>query len=83
MAVSDEERVRDVIVGKLAWSGDRSELTDDYPLIENHVLDSLGMIQLVSLLETEFGIPVADEDLVPGNFQSVGAIAAFIASKRS
>jgi acyl carrier protein len=80
--VSDEDRIRDLIVGQLSWNGTASELTDDYPLIENHVIDSLGMIDLIGHLESEFGISVGDEDLVPDNFATVSALAAFVESKR-
>ncbi len=80
--VSNEQRVRELIVGTLNWNGSPADLTDDYPLIENHVIDSLGMLELIALLEKEFGIAVDDEDLVPTNFASIEAIAAFVESKR-
>lgn len=80
--VSNEQQVRELIVGNLNWNGSPADLTDDYPLIENHVIDSLGMLELIALLEKEFGIAVDDEDLVPTNFASIEAIAAFVESKR-
>jgi acyl carrier protein len=79
--VSTEERVRDLIADNLRWGGTKSQLTADFPLIDNHVVDSLGMITLVSVLEDEFGIDVEDEDLVPDNFATIGQIAAFVDSK--
>jgi acyl carrier protein len=81
--VANEEQIRDVIVENLNWTGARDELTDDYPLIEKHVIDSLGMLKLVSLLEERFGIEVADEDLVPTNFWTIGEIASFVESKQA
>ena len=80
--MSNEQQVRDLIVGNLNWNGSPADLTADYPLIENHVIDSLGMLELIALLEKEFGIAVDDEDLVPTNFASIEAIAAFVESKR-
>jgi acyl carrier protein len=79
--VSTEQRVRDLVADKVRWSGDRSRLTADFALIDNQVIDSLGMISLVSALEEEFGIDVDDEDLVPDNFATIGQIAAFVDSK--
>jgi acyl carrier protein len=81
--VSTEDRVTDLIADNLRWGGTRSELAPDFPLIENHVIDSLGMLTLVSALEDEFGIDVEDEDLVPDNFGTIGQIAAFVDGKRS
>lgn len=79
--MSTEQRVRDLIADNVRWGGDRSQLTADFALIDNQVIDSLGMISLVSALEDEFGIDVDDEDLVPDNFATIGQIAAFIESK--
>ena len=81
--MSTEQQIQDLIVENLGWSGPRSELTDEYALIEKHVIDSLGMLELISLLEKAFGIEVADEDLVPSNFATIRAIATFVESKRS
>ena len=40
----------------------------DYPLLEKQVVDSLGMIRLISLLEDEFDVGIDDRDVVPSNF---------------
>jgi len=79
--MSTEQRIRDLIDDNVRWGGDRSRLTADFALIDNQVIDSLGMISLVSALEDEFGIDVDDEDLVPDNFATIGQIAAFVDSK--
>jgi acyl carrier protein len=77
-----EDNVRRFIVDELHWDGD-GRLTDDYPLIENHVVDSLGIFQIVSWLESEFGIEVLDEELVPEHFGTIAGIAGLVQSKRS
>lgn len=47
-------------------------------LLEEHTLDSLSMITLVSELEDEFDVEISARDIVPENFQTVGAIAELI-----
>ena len=47
-------------------------------LLESAILDSLGILDLVTFLEQEFSITVADDELVPENFQSVDRIVAFV-----
>ncbi len=69
------DRLRDFIVDELRWSGPRAELTDDYPLLENHVIDSLGLFRIVDFLEREYGVEVGDEELVPSNFATLSTIA--------
>lgn len=76
------ERLRGFIVAELGWTGAAGELTDDYPLIDNDVLDSLGIFQVVTFLEEDLGVTVADEDLVPANFATIGAITR-LASRRA
>ena len=72
---------RDLIVDHLRWNGSRTELTDDVSLIEKHVLDSLDMMKLISLVEEEFEIEIDDCDVVPANFETIGQIAALVEKK--
>jgi acyl carrier protein len=76
------EKVRDFIVDELRWSGPREELSADYPLLDNGVIDSLGLMQIVQLLEDECMVEIADGDLVPENFASLAAIENLVESKR-
>ena len=79
--VSTTERIRSIIVSDLSWAGEPGQLTADYPLLDNHVLDSLGIYQVVSFLQDEFGIDVETADLVPDNFETIGAIERLVSSK--
>ena len=51
------------------------------PLLESGMLDSMGVLEVVTFIEKEYSIDVSDEDLVPENFQNIDRIAAFIQSK--
>lgn len=75
------ERVRDFLIDEANWDGDRAELTDDLPLIENHVIDSMLLLRLVAWLESEYGIAIGDADVVPSNFGSIERISRFVAAK--
>lgn len=77
-----EDRVRRFIVEELNWDGVPGELTSDYPLLDRQVLDSLGIFQLVSFLEDEFGVEIDDEELVPEHFGTLGSIAGLVNAKR-
>lgn len=81
MTVGDA--VRDFIINELHWGGNGQVLTQDYHLIENHVVDSLGLFTLVTFIEEEFGIVVDDEELLPENFGTINAITALVERKRS
>ena len=47
------------------------------------MIDSLGMLKLVSLIEEEFDVEIDDDDVVPANWQTIRDIAALVESKRS
>ena len=50
-------------------------------LLDFGVVDSTGMLQLVSFLEETFSIKIEDEELVPANLDSIDNTAAFVAGK--
>ena len=57
-------------------------LDETTSILEQGILDSRGVLELVAFVESEFGIAVSDEELVPANFDSIAALAQFIARKR-
>jgi len=81
--VSTEERIKNLMASNLHWSGSWSDVDEDYPLLEKQVVDSLGMITLIGLLEDEFGVEIDDGDVVPGNFRTIRQIATLVESKRA
>ena len=54
---------------------------NDAALLNNGLIDSLGILEVVTFLEKEFGITVADEDLLPENFGSVQNLSNFVQQK--
>ena len=59
------------------------DLRNDDPLLESGIVDSMGVLDLVSFIEAEFGIAVADEELTDEYFGSIGRIAGYIESKQN
>lgn len=74
--------IRRYVTEEMGWSGDPQVLTDDLDLIDHHVLDSLAVVELATLLEQKYGFRVEATDLVYHNFHSLGAIAKFVENKR-
>jgi acyl carrier protein len=74
--MSATDRLRTFIVDELGWRG--PELTEDYPLLENRVIDSLGLFRIVGFLEAEYGVEIDDADLVPENFATLAKIAELV-----
>ena len=58
--------------------GEEGGLDDNTDLIGREVVDSVGLLRLVSFLEEQFHIQIQDEDLVPNNFRSPLAIEGLV-----
>jgi acyl carrier protein len=81
--MATEDTIRRFILDELTYAGDPAELDDvDFPLLDNKVIDSLGLFHMVTFLETEFGVEVDDEELVPDNFGSLRLIAQLVERQR-
>lgn len=50
-------------------------------LLERGLIDSVGIINLVSLLEETYRIEIDDDDLMPENFDSLNAIKNYVENK--
>jgi len=79
--MSMEDEFREFFVDAVAWDGSPDALTDNYPLLENEVIDSMGIFQLVEMIEQRYDVTIDDEDLVRANFQTTGSIVRLIGSK--
>ena len=72
------ESVTEFITQEIIHGSAGKDLDPDLSLLEEGILDSLGLQQLITFLEQKYDITVDDEDLMPENFESVNAIAALI-----
>ena len=79
MAVVDD--VRDFLTKDLRVA-DAATLTEDFPLVQRGVLDSIEVMQVVEFLERTYSIRVEDTDIVPTNLGSLAALSAFVHRKR-
>ena len=62
---------------------DGDALDSDASFIENGVIDSTGVLELVAFLEERYEIKIADSELTPENLDTLARIEAFVRSKRT
>jgi len=74
------ENVKAYIVENFLF-GDDHRIGPDTDFIENGILDSTGVLELVGFLEEKYGIRVEDDELVPDNLNSLEKIALYISKK--
>ena len=75
-----KDKIKAFIVEEFLFGKDDG-LDDDASFLENGVIDSTGILVLVSFLEEEFSITVEDEELIPENLDSVNNVVAYVERK--
>ena len=61
--------------------GNPERLTDTTPLLESHIVDSTGILEIVMFLEDRYGIRIEDNELTPDNLNSIERIASMLKKK--
>jgi acyl carrier protein len=75
------EQIRGFIIENFLF-GDTEPLTDDaVSLLDNGIVDSVGVLEMVAWLEENHGLKVEDQELVPENFDSVERLTRFVERK--
>ncbi len=76
-----ENELREYIIDNFMFADDDGTLTKDASLFDNGIIDSTGVLDLVSFIEETYEIQVEDTDLVPENFDSLSNIKASVESR--
>ena len=63
--------------------GNANGLNDDTSFLEEGIIDSTGVLELVTFLEDTFAITVEDEELIPENLDSISNVTVFVEKKTS
>ncbi|MCS6840435.1 MAG: acyl carrier protein [Roseiflexus sp.] len=80
-AMDISSQIRSYITHNLLFGDEGFVYSDDDSFLERGIVDSLGVIELVSFIETQFGISVADHELTPDNFDSVKKLSEYVVRK--
>ncbi len=81
MTDSIKDSVRSFVIENFLFGDAAQAPADGESLIENGIMDSTGVLELVSFLEEKFSITMADSDIVPANLDTLDRIAAFVAAR--
>lgn len=77
-----ENKVAGYIAENILFSRKGFPYPHDASFLENGIIDSMNVLELVMFVEEKFKIKVDDGDIVPDNFDSVSKLAEYISSKR-
>lgn len=77
---SRTDRVR-AFIASMFLTDSAVTLGDDDSLLQLQVVDSTGFLELVGFLESEFGIKVSDDEMLPENLDTLACIDGFLERK--
>jgi acyl carrier protein len=67
---------------ELEDNGAPVEVKEDDNLLANGIIDSLGVLKLVSFIEHQFQVEIPDEDVTLKNFRCLKDIASYLENKK-
>ncbi len=75
-----KETIRSFIVENFMFGNDNG-LQNDTSFLDEGIIDSTGILELVDFLESEFSIDVEDEELIPENLDSLNNLDSYLSRK--
>jgi acyl carrier protein len=76
-----KQHLRDYIVENFLFGDTETEFTDDDSFMEKGIIDSTGILEVITYIEENFNFKIEDEELIPENLDSISNITAFISRK--
>ena len=76
-------KIKEFIVNDFLMGADSINIQDDTSFLEEGIIDSTGILELVEFLQSTFSITIEDEELIPDNLDSINKVAAFIQRKQA
>jgi len=81
--VSLKSQIKKFIAENMLFSGDGFTHADDASLLEAGIIDSIGVMELVTFVGNTFKVTVPPEDILPDNFDSVQKLADYVRRKQA
>lgn len=81
--MTTKEKLRNFILKNYLFTDDASALGDLDSFLEQGILDSTGVLELVFFIEEEFHVKVDDEEITPENLDSIEKLTAFVGKKQN
>ena len=77
-----KDQVREFIVENFLF-GDDADLNDETSFLEEGIIDSTGVLELVTFIENNYSLSVDDDELIPENLDSLSSVVNFIKMKQN
>jgi len=78
-----EQTIRNYILENYLFTDDQSTLQNDESFLNKGIIDSTGILEVISFLESEFGVKVEDREMIPENLDSVNNLVKYVSAKQA
>jgi acyl carrier protein len=75
-----KQELRQFVIDNFLF-GHPGDLKDDGSFLENGIIDSTGVLELIAFLEERFGLELAETDLTPENLDSIDKVTRLVESR--
>ena len=79
----NEAKIREFIFENFLIGKNEQDLDNDDSFLEKGIIDSTGVLELIMFVEEIYGMEVADDEVIPYNFDSVSKLCIYIGRKTS
>jgi acyl carrier protein len=76
-----EQELRQFIAENFPFGPEGDRLSNDDSFLDQGIIDSTGVLELVTFLEETYDIKVEDEELVPANLDSINRLVQYLGRK--
>ena len=80
---SISNNIREYIVNNFLFGSNGDSFTDTDSFLENGIIDSTGILELIQFVEENYDMKIDDSELVPENLDSVDNLKTFIERKKN
>ena len=76
-----KQEIREFILNNFLFGASEQNFDDDDSFMETGIIDSTGVLELVSFVEERFDITVGDDELIPENLDSANNLTRYVTAK--
>ena len=76
-----KKQVREFVLSNF-YVADQASVTDAMSLLDQGIVDSTGVLEIIGFIETTLGVTVEDHEMLPENLESIERIARFVQRKQ-
>ena len=80
--MSIESTLRAFILEYFLFTDDQDALANDDSFLERGMVDSTGIMEVITFIEDEYGFSVANDEMVPEHLDSIESLVAYVEKKR-